>query len=69
MARIDLLDEDRGRALQGMHGPEMRRVLAHRPEMGDAIGLYNRAVHHSQLDPVLHEYVRYRLAEINDCPR
>lgn len=69
MARLRLLDEEQGRAAKGMLGPEARRVLVHRPEMADAIGLYNEAVHHSRLDPVLHEYVRYRLAEINDCPR
>jgi alkylhydroperoxidase family enzyme len=69
MARIEGLDEQRGRRVAGTMGPEARRVLAHRPEMADAIGLYNQAVANSHLEPRLHEYVRFRLAEINDCPR
>jgi len=69
MARIEGLDEEQGRRVAGTMGPEARRVLAHRPEMADAIGLYNAAVANSRLAPRLHEYVRFRLAEINDCPR
>jgi hypothetical protein len=69
MARIDGLDEESGRRIAGTMGPEARRVFAHRPEMADAIGLYNSAVANSQLEPRLHEYIRFRLAEINDCPR
>lgn len=69
MARIEGVDEERGRRVAGTMGPEARRVLAHRPDMADAIGLYNEAVAGSRLEPRLHEYVRFRLAEINDCPR
>lgn len=69
MARVEGLDEEHGRRVAGTMGPEARRVLSHRPDMADAIGLYNAAVASSRLEPRLHEYVRFRLAEINDCPR
>jgi alkylhydroperoxidase family enzyme len=69
MARVRLLDEAAGAAVRGTMGPEARRALAHRPAMADAIGLYNEAVADSRLDPRLHELVRYRIAEINDCFR
>lgn len=69
MTRIELTDEAAGARVQGTMGPEARRVLAHRPAMADAIGLYNEAVAASPLDPRLHELVRYRIATINDCFR
>lgn len=69
MMRINGVSEDQGRHVAGTMGPEARRVLAHRPAMADAIGMFNKAVAESSLEPRLHEYVRFRLAEINDCPR
>jgi alkylhydroperoxidase family enzyme len=69
MARVELLDEDAGARIQGTLGPEARRALAHRPEVGDAIGLYNAAVAASDLDARLHELVRFRIANINNCFR
>ena len=69
MARVEPLSEAAGAALKGIMGPEARRVFAHRPAMGDAVGMYNEAVVNSQLPSRLHEIVRYRVAELNDCLR
>lgn len=69
MARVELLDEAAGAALRGQMGPEARRALAHRPAVGDAIGMYNEAVAASDLPHRLHEVVRYRIAELNGCQR
>lgn len=69
MARVALLDEDAGARLRGRMGPEARRALAHRPAIGDAIGLYNEAVAESLLPHRLHELVRYRIAQLNSCQR
>lgn len=69
MARVELLSEAAGAALQGTLGPEARRAFAHRPALGDAVGRYNEAVAECDLEPRLHELVRYRVAELNDCFR
>jgi alkylhydroperoxidase family enzyme len=69
VARVTLLGEEDGDAIQGTLGPEARRALAHRPAVGDAIGLYNAAVAASDLDARLHELVRFRIANINNCFR
>lgn len=69
MARVALLDETAGSALRGQMGPEARRALAHRPALGDAIGLLNAATAASELPPRLHELVRYRIAQLNGCQR
>ena len=63
MARIGL--PDGGSPEEG----EYRRVLNHRPVMGDAIVRLEQAVDdESTLPPRLLELVRYRVAQINDCP-
>lgn len=69
MVRVELLDEAAGAQLAGVLGPEARRAFAHRPALGDAVGRYNEAVADSTLPPRLHELVRYRIAELNDCFR
>ena len=69
MTRIDLRDEQATAGQAGVAGPEARRALAHRPQMADAVGLFNEAVLASELPPRLHELVRYRIAGINGCVR
>lgn len=69
MARVTLLDEAAGAVLRGQMGSEARRALAHRPALGDAIGLFNAATAASELPPRLHELVRYRIAQLNGCQR
>lgn len=69
MPRVELCEAETGALMRGTAGPEARRALMHRPEMADAIGLWNEAASHSQLPPRLHEIVRYRIALTNDCKR
>jgi AhpD family alkylhydroperoxidase len=58
MARIELPAGD---------GPEVVRALSLRPELAGAVGAYDRAVWNSALDWRLHELVRMRIAQINEC--
>lgn len=69
MPKIGLCDEATGELMRGSAGPEARRALMHRPEMADAIGSLNDAASRSELPPRLHEFVRYRIALLNDCAR
>jgi alkylhydroperoxidase family enzyme len=69
MARVGLLDESVGSKMAGRGGPEARRALMHRPELADVIGMFNDVVARSQMNPRLHEFVRYRIAIINGCAR
>lgn len=64
-----MVDEAVARAMEGVAGPEARRALMHRPAMANAVGRFNEAVLASELDPRLHEIVRYRIALINGCVR
>ncbi|MFL6238179.1 MAG: carboxymuconolactone decarboxylase family protein [Actinomycetes bacterium] len=58
MARIDLPDGDQ---------PEVVRALMLRPQLAAAVAAYNDAVFASTLDWRLHELVRMRVAQINEC--
>ncbi|HSS08895.1 MAG TPA: carboxymuconolactone decarboxylase family protein [Acidimicrobiales bacterium] len=58
MARIDLPTGDE---------PEVVRALALRPELANAVTTYDQAVWNSRLDWRLHELVRMRVAQINQC--
>ena len=58
MARIELPPGD---------GPEVVRALSMRPELANAVGTYDQAVWNSRLDWRLHELVRMRVAQINEC--
>jgi AhpD family alkylhydroperoxidase len=58
MARIDLPESD---------APEVVRALSLRPEFAKAVGTYDGAVWNSTLDWRLHELVRMRIAQINEC--
>ena len=58
MARIELPDGD---------GPEVTRALSLRPGMAEAVGAWEKAVGRSSLDWRLHELVRMRIAQINQC--
>lgn len=69
MPRVQLLEEHVGLRMAGRGGPEARRALMHRPAMADVIGIFNDVVAQSQLDPRLHEVVRYRIAILNGCAR
>lgn len=69
MARVELLDEVTGARMRGVAGPDARRAFMHRPAMADAIGMFNEAVGASELPLRLHEFVRYRIAQINGCAR
>ncbi len=69
MPRVTLLDEAAGARVEGQMGPDARRALAHRPELGSAIGRYNAAAAASELPHRLHELVRYRIAQLNGCQR
>jgi alkylhydroperoxidase family enzyme len=69
MARVRLLDEAQAARIQGRIGPELRRALAHRPALGQAVGMLNDAVEATILPARLHELVRFRIAELNDCFR
>jgi alkylhydroperoxidase family enzyme len=58
MARIDLPDGD---------GLEVGRALTLSPHFVGVVMAYESAVAASPLDPRLHELVRYRVAELNQC--
>src|SRR5437867_349830 len=58
MARIDLPAGEE---------PEVIRALALRPELAQAVTGYDQAVWNSGLDWRLHELVRMRIAQINEC--
>jgi alkylhydroperoxidase family enzyme len=58
MARIELPEGD---------GRDVLRALSVRPELRDAFVAMNVAIHASPLEPRLHELVRYRVAELNQC--
>jgi AhpD family alkylhydroperoxidase len=58
MARIELPEGD---------GRDVLRALSVRPELRDAFVAMNIAIHESPLEPRLHELVRYRVAELNQC--
>ena len=58
MARIELPDGP---------GPEVTRALALRPGFAEAVGAMEKAVGRSSLDWRLHELVRMRVAQINQC--
>ena len=58
MARIELPEGD---------GRDVLRALSVRPELRDAFVAMNIAIHSSPLEPRLHELVRYRVAELNQC--
>src|SRR3954469_25933484 len=58
MARIVLPDGNQ---------PEVVRALMLRPELAAAVSAYNDAVFASTLDWRLHELVRMRVAQINEC--
>ena len=58
MARVDLPDGDQ---------LEVARALALVPHFADVVAGYERAVAKSLLDRRLHELVRYRIAQLNQC--
>jgi AhpD family alkylhydroperoxidase len=58
MARIALPEGD---------GPEVTRALSLRPGLAEAVAAMERAVGRSTLDWRLHELVRMRVAQINQC--
>ena len=58
MARIKLPEGD---------GRDVLRALSVRPQLRDAFVAMNVAIHSSPLEPRLHELVRYRVAELNQC--
>lgn len=58
MARIDLPEGD---------GLEVGRALLLAPHFVDVVVGYERAIAQTTLDPRLHELVRYRIAQINQC--
>jgi AhpD family alkylhydroperoxidase len=47
--------------------PEIVRALSLRPDFAKAVGTYDNAVWSSTLDWRLHELVRMRIAQINEC--
>jgi AhpD family alkylhydroperoxidase len=47
--------------------PEVMRALSLRPELAEAVTTYDQAVWNSKLDWRLHELVRMRIAQINEC--
>ena len=58
MARIELPAGD---------GPDVVRALSLRPELAQAVAVYDQAVWNSRLDWRLHELVRMRIAQLNEC--
>jgi AhpD family alkylhydroperoxidase len=63
MARIELPDgPDSGEPV-----PEVTRALSLRPGFAQAVAAYEKAVGRSSLDWRLHELVRMRVAQINQC--
>jgi alkylhydroperoxidase family enzyme len=69
MTRVQLLPEEVGAKMAGRAGPDARRAFMHRPEMADVLGMFNEVVARSELEPRMHELVRYRIAIINGCTR
>ena len=69
MTRVQLLPEEVGAKMAGRAGPDARRAFMHRPEMADVLGTFNEVVARSELEPRMHELVRYRIAIINGCTR
>lgn len=60
MARIDIPEGDE---------PEIYRVWALRPELGEPVAALSDAVYRkSQLPARVREAVRMRIAQINECP-
>ena len=60
MARIDLPEGDQ---------PEIVRVWALRPELGEPVAALSGAVYgRSRIPARVREAVRMRIAQINDCP-
>ena len=58
MARIDLPSGD---------GLDVTRALTLAPQFADVVAAYEKAVARTTLDRRLHELVRYRVAQLNDC--
>lgn len=58
MARIDLPPG---------HDLEVTRALMLAPQFADVVGGYEKAVARTTLDRRLHELVRYRVAQLNEC--
>ena len=58
MARIDLPDGD---------GLDVVKALTLAPQFAPVVGAYEKAVDATTLDPRLHELVRYRIAQANEC--
>jgi alkylhydroperoxidase family enzyme len=58
MARIDLPPGD---------GLEVTRALMLAPHFADVVACYEKAVGRTKLDRRLHELVRYRIAQLNQC--
>ena len=58
MARIDL---------PAGEGLEVTRALALAPQFADVVAGYEKAVARTTLDRRLHELVRYRVAQLNQC--
>ncbi len=58
MARIDL---------PAGEGLDVVKALGLAPHFAPAVGAYENAVTQTTLDPRLHELVRYRIAQINEC--
>jgi alkylhydroperoxidase family enzyme len=58
MARIELPDGD---------GLEVGRALTLAPHFADVVIGYEKAVARTSLEPRLHELVRYRIAQLNEC--
>jgi AhpD family alkylhydroperoxidase len=49
------------------NAPEVVRALSLRPDFAQAVGTYDGAVWNSTLDWRLHELVRMRIAQVNEC--
>jgi alkylhydroperoxidase family enzyme len=63
VARIELPESNPGQD----GGLEVARALLLAPHFLDVVLGYEKAVAASSLDPRLHELVRYRIAQINQC--
>jgi alkylhydroperoxidase family enzyme len=58
VARIDLPDGE---------GLDVVKALTIAPQFAATIGAYEKSVAETTLDPRLHELVRYRIAQVNEC--
>src|SRR4051812_16664389 len=58
MARIELPEGS---------GPDVGKALVLAPHFVDVVLGYEKAIAASPIDPRLHELVRYRIADINQC--